>query len=316
MILGIDTSNYTTSVCVIDMEGNIVAEHRRLLKVKEGERGLQQSAAVFQHIHNLPELIEELGPLQQLKAVSVSASPRPAADSYMPVFKCGEAIARSLASALNVPLLRTSHQEGHIAAGEGSAGEVSADEFLAIHLSGGTTDLLQVKRNRAGYDISVLGSSLDLHAGQFVDRIGVALGLPFPAGPYLEKLAGSVAEDDLSIRLPAVVKGYTWSFSGAETAAIRLLEAGTAKAAIARAVESCIAKGIEKVLLQAIKETGLKQILIVGGVASNLYLRHRLKHRLEHPAVKAKLYYAEPRYSSDNAFGVARLGLLSVNQIN
>jgi N6-L-threonylcarbamoyladenine synthase len=314
MILGIDTSNYTTSVCLIDMHGIIAAEHRQLLKVKQGERGLQQSAAVFQHVHNLPALIEKLGPLDQLKGICVSAVPRPQANSYMPVFMTGEAIARSLASALDIPLFRTSHQEGHIAAGEGTTGQIPAEEFLAIHLSGGTTDLLQVKRQEPGYDITVLGSSIDLHAGQFVDRIGVALGLPFPAGTHLEKLASSVTEENLSIRLPAAVKGYTWSFSGAEAAALRLIEAGTPHAAVARAVESCIAKGIEKVLLQAINETGLKQILIVGGVASNLYLRQRLKHRLEHKAVNASLYYAKPRFSSDNAYGVARLGLSQLTE--
>lgn len=311
MILGIDTSNYTTSLCVIDEAGNIVNEQRKLLEVDAGERGLQQSAAVFQHVRNLPALLETIGALQKIKGICVSTRPRPEEASYMPVFLVGEGTARSLAAVLNVPLFRTSHQEGHIAAGEGTAGRVPEENFLAVHLSGGTTDLLRVKRQTAGYRIMQMGSSKDLHAGQFVDRIGVALGLPFPAGPHLEQLARTAQESDLSIRLPSPVDGYNWSFSGPETAALGMIHSGANPAGIARAVESAIAKGLEKVLRKAIAESGLKSVLIVGGVAANQFIRDRLKNRLQHPAVGARLYFADPRYSTDNAFGVARIGLMS-----
>lgn len=310
MILGIDTSNYTTSVCVVDFEGNIVQEGRRLLQVEAGERGLQQSAALFRHLKNLPDLVEQIGDLRGLQAVCVSSRPRPVENSYMPVFLAGESLARSLASSLQIPLYRTSHQEGHISAGECTAGRIPGEDFLAVHLSGGTTDLLYVKRSAAGYKIETLGRSRDLHAGQFVDRVGVALGLPFPAGPHLEKLARS-AGDDQQVRLPSPVSGLNWSFSGPETAARKLVETGTDPAVIARAVENCIAKGLEKVLLHAMEMTRLRRILIVGGVAANEHIRKRLQYRLEHPAVKAKLFFADPRYSTDNAFGVARIGLLS-----
>lgn len=313
MILGIDTSNYTTSLCLINANGIIVNERTQLLRVEEGERGLQQSAALFQHVRNLPVLMESIGQLKNLDAVCVSTRPRPQEGSYMPVFTAGEGLARSLAAAWNIPLYRTSHQEGHISAGEGSTGQVETDEFLAVHLSGGTSDLLRVKRLTAGYEIAQMGTSTDLHAGQFVDRIGVRLGLPFPAGPQLERLAQNSGEADSSIRLPSPVNGYNWSFSGPETAAIKLIEAGQNSAGIARAVESAIAKGLEKVLTKAMEETKLRHILIVGGVAANQYIRLRLRKRLEHPAVRANLYFAEPRYSTDNSFGVARIGLLSHN---
>lgn len=313
MILGIDTSNYTTSLCLVDSTGEIVSEQRRLLSVEEGERGLQQSAALFQHVNNLPDLLEQIGSLHSLQGICVSARPRPVENSYMPVFLAGEALARSLSAALQIPLYRTSHQEGHIAAGEATAGQVPADRFLAIHLSGGTSDLLQVNRQDTGYRIALMGSSKDLHAGQFVDRVGVALGLPFPAGPHLEKLALTCPEGDVSVRLPSPVSGLDWSFAGPETAAGKLIETGGNPAVIARAVEDCIAKGLEKVIRQAMEQTGLRMILLVGGVAANLHIRRRLRHRLEHPAVKAKLFFAAPRYSTDNAFGVARIGLLSHN---
>lgn len=313
MILGIDTSNYTTSLCLIDQTGNILKEQRQLLEVEEGERGLQQSAAVFQHVRNLPILLEAIGSFQGLQGICVSSRPRPEKGSYMPVFLAGEGLARSLAAALDVPLYRTSHQEGHIAAGEGTAGLIPDHEFLAVHLSGGTSDLLRVKRQAAGYEIRQMGSSKDLHAGQFVDRVGVALGLPFPAGPHLEKLARTATESDVFIRVPSPIDGYNWSFSGPETAVRKLIQAGVSPAGIARATESAIAKGLEKVLRKAIKETNHKLVLMVGGVAANLYIRDRLKKRLEHPAVGARLFFADPRYSTDNAFGVACIGLMSQN---
>ncbi|PWK11511.1 O-sialoglycoprotein endopeptidase [Tumebacillus permanentifrigoris] len=307
-VLGIDTSNYTTSVCLVDAQGNIVREERRLLQVEEGERGLQQSAALFQHVQNLPTLIEKIGKLPTgLAAVCVSTRPRRRDGSYMPVFTAGTGLGRSLAATFGVPLLETSHQEGHIAAGEGSTEVVPSEHFLAVHISGGTTDLLDVKRLADGYEIEELGTSIDLHAGQFVDRIGVALGLTFPAGPQLEQLAQQSTDE--SVTLPSPVNGYNLSFAGPETAALRLIQAGTHPADVARAVERCIAKGLEKTLRKAVEELGIKHLLIVGGVAANAYIRERLKHRLEHRAVKAKLYFALPRYSTDNAFGVARLGL-------
>ncbi|MGZ4030588.1 MAG: Kae1-like domain-containing protein [Tumebacillaceae bacterium] len=307
--LGIDTSNYTTSICLVDEQGQIVQEQRRLLTVEAGERGLQQSAALFQHVQNLPVLIESIGDLTgKLQAVVASTRPRRLEGSYMPVFTAGSGLARSLAATHGVPFFETSHQEGHIAAGEGSAGHVPADHFLAVHISGGTTDLLEVKRLADGYDIRELGTSIDLHAGQFVDRVGVALGLPFPAGPHLEKLA--LESTDESVTLPSPVNGYNLSLAGPESAAMRLIAQGTPPADVARAVERCIAKGLEKTLRKAVEDLGVKSLLIVGGVAANTFIRERLKLRLEHRAVGATLYFALPKYSTDNAFGVARLGQL------
>jgi len=312
--LGIDTSNYTTSFCLIDEQGQIVKEERRLLKVEEGERGLQQSAALFQHVQNMPVLIESFGDLTgKLSAVAVSTRPRRLVGSYMPVFTAGIAVGRSLAVTHGVPFIETTHQEGHIAAGEGSAGEVPADHFLAVHISGGTTDLLDVKRLPDGYEIDELGCSIDLHAGQFVDRVGVALGLPFPAGPHLEQLAMESTNEDVT--LPSPVNGYNMSFAGPESAAMRLIQQGTPAADVARAVERCIAKGLEKTLRKAVEERGVKDLLIVGGVAANTFIRERLKLRLEHRAVGARLYFALPKYSTDNAFGVARLGLQQLKSL-
>ncbi len=310
-VLGIDTSNYTTSVAAVTLDGELHAEQRRLLPVAIGERGLRQSEAVFSHVQQLPELVELLEkPAGELKAVAVSRSPRPVDGSYMPVFTVGVGLARALASASTIPLLTTSHQEGHIAAGLWSAKGPQDTTFLAVHLSGGTSELLLVRRGEnADFAIERLGGSDDLHAGQFVDRVGVALGLPFPSGPHLERLAQS-SQGELKLR--SAVKGLWFSLSGAETQAQRLIAKGEAAAEIARAVENCIANSLEKTIRQAVESTGIRSILMVGGVAANSFIRSRLIKRLEHPAVGAKLYFAEPRACSDSAIGV---GMIGVNKL-
>ena len=103
----------------------------------------------------------------------------------MPVFVAGTQTAGALAAALDVPLIRTTHQRGHLAAAAWHTPLEETDSLLALHLSGGTTDLLRL----TGEGLEQIGGSLDLHAGQLVDRAGVAMGLSFPAGPELEALA-------------------------------------------------------------------------------------------------------------------------------
>lgn len=306
MYLGIDTSAYTSSVAVVDEAKQLIWEKRRILEVAQGERGLAQSEALFQHVQVLPELLKEapLAIWKEIKGVGVSTTPRPVQGSYMPVFTAGTAIASSLATALNVELVATSHQEGHLAAGIESTEQFNKDEFLAVHLSGGTTELLQARRNlQGGFELRILGESTDLHAGQFIDRVGVRLGLPFPAGKELEKLALKSAPGSASL-LPSSVKGYEMSFSGVESAVQRMIEDKKRPADLARAVEGCIVRTLSKVLEKAVKDTGLNNVLIVGGVSSNHYIRNELTKKLKS---QATLFWARTDWSSDNAIGVALL---------
>ena len=142
-VLGIDTSCYTTSVALV--EDGRIAQERRLLSVAQGERGLRQSSALFQHVERLPELLEALFAHSPgcVDGVCVSTRPRDAEGSYMPVFKAGECAARAIAAAQGVPLVETSHQQGHIRAALVDSGCGEA-EFVALHLSGGTTEAVFV----------------------------------------------------------------------------------------------------------------------------------------------------------------------------
>ncbi|MDI3256614.1 MAG: O-sialoglycoprotein endopeptidase [Kyrpidia sp.] len=311
--LGIDTSNYTTSICVVDEKGAVRFDGRRPLDVKRGERGLRQSEALFQHIRHLPELMEEMSragvAASRIAVVAASERPRPTDGSYMPVFLAGQGLGRSLAAVMGVPYRPVSHQEGHLAAAEADVGGVPGDSFLAVHISGGTTDILAVRRTEEGYRIETLGQSLDLHAGQLIDRVGVALGLPFPAGPALEQLARQVTGDAPLPALRVSVRGCSISFSGPHTEALRRIERGVPAAEIAMAVHRCVARALEKALIHAFSKYEQRHVLVVGGVASNAWIRDRLIRRLSHPAVGAVLHFAGPAYSRDNARGVAWLGL-------
>ena len=141
-VIGIDTSNYTTSIAFFDGEGG--ENCSRLLPVRQGELGLRQSDAVFAHIKSLPELSGRLfSHIQKdaITAVGVSTRPRAVEGSYMPCFMVGYSHAKLLSDALGVPLAEVSHQQGHVAASLWSAGRLDLLEktHLAWHLSGGTT---------------------------------------------------------------------------------------------------------------------------------------------------------------------------------
>lgn len=302
-VLGLDTSCYTTSAALA-WDGAVIGQKRRLLTVEAGERGLQQSQAVFQHVTRLPGLIEALlaeHPDVTIRAVCASTRPRNAEGSYMPVFTVGEGHGRALAAALRVPFFATSHQQGHVRAALVDSGLLS-QEFLALHLSGGTTELLHVQNGR----LTLLGGSSDLHAGQFVDRVGVALGLGFPCGPALEELARKGQARSI---LPIWVRGMECSFSGSESAAQRLIVSGELSAEdMAAEVYSCIARTLAKLFENARQATHQKRVLLSGGVASSLLLRELLPARLHRLKSPMKLFWGRPEYSGDNACGVALLG--------
>lgn len=305
--LGIDTSCYTTSVAFMDRQAQLAGESRQILKVREGKCGLQQSEMVFQHTRNLPEMIKNAMP-QGAKIIGVCASgcPRPLADSYMPAFLVGAGFARSLSVLNNIPLWLISHQENHLLAGKWSAGGPCDKRFLFLHASGGTTDLLLAEQQESGsFKLTEIGGSIDLHAGQFIDRIGVSLGLQFPAGPALEEFAKTA---DAPVELPVSVKELKASLSGPATAAERKLQAGADPAGIAAGVQKVLAETFYRLIINAAKQYNVSSALIAGGVASNAYIREYLHGRLNKK--KISLWHPQARFSCDNACGCAAFAVL------
>ena len=323
--LGIDTSCYTTSLFFMDRQGQKTAEARRILKVKPGGCGLQQSEMLYQHIRNLPELMEEAshGRSFTVKGIGVSAKPRSRKDSYMPAFLAGLGFARSLAALYHIPLWQISHQENHLEAAVWSAQGPDADRFLFLHASGGTTDLLLVEKEV----LTQIGCSLDLHAGQFVDRVGVALGLSFPAGPALEQLALQHTEIP---EIPVSVHKTDVSFSGPCTWVLRQIEQcltakeqcvtanketvstglhcedaaqRSFKANIAAGVQWGLAETFVRMLRNGAAEHHVIDVILAGGVCANRWIRTHIEEKLAKRQIK--VWMPDNRYSGDNAAGCA-----------
>lgn len=304
-VIGFDTSCYTTSIAILDTQGRMLADCRQMLTVKPGGRGLSQSEMVFQHTRNMPAVLEEA--LTHVSgapaAIGVTNCPRPLPNSYMPAFLVGTGFAKVLALSHRIPLCTLSHQENHILAAVWSAGGPVSNRFLAIHASGGTSELVLVEQKENDLAVRLLGGSIDLQAGQFVDRVGIALQLPFPAGRHLEALARTATG---SMRLPVSVDNLSVSFSGPASHAVRLIAAGGEPAEIAYAVESCIAETIARLIQAGISESGVSDVLLTGGVMANQHIRRYIQDRL---AKTANLFFPAAAYSSDNAIGAAVFSL-------
>ncbi len=297
--LGVDTSNYTTSLAT-SLNGKVENNLRIMLSVGEGERGLRQSDAVFQHTVNLPKVFEMLGEVSP-RAVGVSATPRDVDGSYMPCFLSGIAAATAVAKTHGVPLYRFSHQAGHIAAALYSCGreDLHHSPFLAFHVSGGTTELTLVDNGK----ITLLGGTKDISCGKAIDRIGVLMGLNFPCGKELDALSNN----------PSAVKpgkitvdGFDFNLSGLENKAEKLLHDGAEKSYIADFVLSHITAVLTKLTENALEKYGNLPIIYAGGVMSNRYINMTLTERFGG-------LFAESEYSCDNAAGIARLTEMRIN---
>lgn len=303
--VGIDTSNYTTSVALASATGEILANLKAPLPVRAGEIGLRQSDAVFAHTKNLPELMERLGSMlagYRVLGVGVSARPRDAKDSYMPCFLAGVSAASSFAAALGLPLLRFSHQNGHIMAALHSSGAASClagRAFGAFHVSGGTTEMLYVTPCGSDFTVKLAGGTRDLNAGQAIDRIGVALGLTFPCGPALEALA---AENGREVPAPLVsVRGGECNLSGLENKALALYRETGDAALTAAFTLSFLAATLEKMARFLRSAHPDLPIVFAGGVMSNRLIAEKLT------AALGNVFFATPAFSADNAAGIALL---------
>lgn len=300
--LGIDTSNYTTSAALYDSVTGRLFEQRRLLKVKPGELGLRQSDAVFQHTLALPELLQNLFAEAGLspEVIGVSTAPRDEPGSYMPCFTVGKGAAESIGAALSRPVRYFSHQAGHIAAALYSAGKPDwlEKEFIAFHVSGGTTEAVKVTPDRDRIiRAERVAESLDLKAGQAIDRVGVMLGLPFPAGPKLDALS---RESEAVFRVKPYLRGGDCSLSGIQNQCERMKAAGEQDRDIARYCIEAVCAALRGMTLALREQYPDLPLLYSGGVTSNSLIRERFTE--EFGAV-----FAAPGFSSDNAAGVAQL---------
>ena len=343
-ILGIDTSNYKTSIALLNRD-SIICDIRRFLDVKQGERGLRQSDALFQHVKNLPELFDEVAEelagsyilRDSIDAIAYSSKPRPVEGSYMPCFLAGESFARSLAAVLDVPVIGFSHQEGHIQAIKSYTEMANLDEFMACHFSGGTCEVLHVKSREydpynlvqgdgfqwvhgegAFYDVTIIGGSKDISFGQVLDRAGVAMGFKFPAGQQMDRIAMKTSKAS-NMLTPIRVEDAQINLSGIDTQIKNKLSRLSLTRAIAHMDEQMrnelireifvrISDCLVKMLIQASRKCGLKDIIMSGGVSSSGFIRSYVSDRLEEEDIIVYFDDNENDLATDNAVGTALLG--------
>ncbi len=301
-MLGFDTSNYKTSVAVYHPETGVWHSCGKLLEVPAGSLGLRQSDALFQHTRRLPEIVAEACKQAEgeLCAVGYSSRPRAVEGSYMPCFLAGISVAESMAAAAKVPAFVCSHQQGHLAAAAFSVGRMDLLDgpFLAWHLSGGTTELLLVRPDEEGeLQTEILGGTTDISAGQLIDRAGVALGMQFPAGPYVEVAAKQSASKEC---FTPKIQNCKFSLSGVENQFQQRIKQGMAEEDVCAFVLNTVCRTVIRASQQARKEYNLP-ILVSGGVSACGLLRQRMEEALP------DVWVARHGLGGDNALGCALL---------
>jgi len=300
IVIGIDTSAYTTSLAAINRQGEVLIDLKRILQVPLGTRGLRQSDARSQHHQNLPEMmieIEQVLDMSQIGAIAVSDKPRPVEGSYMPVFMDGGEFGAKLANRLNLPIFYFSHQEGHVEAVRHFASLTDDKRMLCFHLSGGTSELLLLNEGR----LKIIGGSKDLSFGQLIDRVGVALGMGFPAGQQMDQLAYGIESATNWLR-PIPIVELEFNLSGIETQCQRRITEGVSPAELIPELFERISRCLCKVSEEAFKIFKLQEILMVGGVSSSRTVRAYLGKNMKN----GKTIFGT--FSADNAVGIALLG--------
>ncbi len=297
-VIGLDTSNYTTSIAMFDGEAGVNCS--KLLPVKAGQLGLRQSDAVFFHTKGLPELsgrlFSHVRP-EEVTAVAVSTRPRAVEGSYMPCFLVGYSHAKMLSDFLQVPMFEVSHQQGHVAACLWSAKRLDLMDrpHLAWHLSGGTTELLLVEPDGKNVKCTRIGGTTDISAGQLIDRTGVLLGLPFPAGKHVDALSReATTKEKFKVKCPDL----EFSLSGVQNKVEKFASDHTPADTCAFALR-CVCEAVRQATANALKRYPGCEVVFSGGVASNSMLRQEM-------AEFAPVFCA-PEFSTDNAMGVAVL---------
>lgn len=295
--LGIDTSNYATSVSIVDGDCHkVIFNSKQFLPVEQGKIGIRQQQALFYHIKNLTDVFSDFKRPEHIGAVGVSVRPKSDENSYMPCFLRGKMRAYSIGGALGVPVVETSHQTGHLT----SALYYLNDEdlfnrkVLMMHISGGTTDIMLAQNGNA---VETIGSSLDLFAGQAVDRLGVKFGFPFPAGAYVSDLAANCTENIGGIKVS--VNGTYCNLSGLENQCDNLLKSGFGKEYVCRYCLEFIAATRLKMIQNAKKMYGDLPVIMAGGVMSSKVIKEIFKTQMP------EAMFVSPEYSRDNGIGVA-----------
>ena len=312
-VLGIETSCDETGVAIYDSEVGLLADclySQVEIHAKYG--GVIPELASRDHIRKTLPLIEEVIEKAGIDASEIEGVAYTAGPGLVGALLVGAAIGRTLGMAWDVPTIGVHHMEGHLLAPMLEP-EPPEFPFVALLVSGGHTQLVKVG-GIGQYEL--LGESLDDAAGEAFDKVGKMLGLPYPGGPHVAKLAQSGDPTRFNFPRPMINRpGLDFSFSGLKTYVRNTItsvcdESGELAeqdaADIARAFEEAVVNTLSIKCRRALDETGYKKLIIAGGVSANL----RLRAVLEEAMAKAdgRLFYAQLKYCTDNGAMIAYAG--------
>ena len=314
-VLGIETSCDETGIAVYDTDAGLLAEalHSQI-DLHKVYGGVVPELASRDHIKRVLPLVQSVladagVSKSELDAIAYTAGP-----GLIGALLVGASIGRSLAYGLGIPAIGVHHMEGHLLA------PILEDTpppfpFIGLLVSGGHSMLVDVK-GIGHYEI--MGESVDDAAGEAFDKTAKLLGLPYPGGPQIAKLATSGDNNRFHFPRPMTNRpGLNFSFSGLKTYArntIQTLQQDNAalseqdKADISAAFEDAVVDTLCIKCRRAIQQSGLQRLVIAGGVSANTKLRQKLEATLS--KLGAKVYYASPKYCTDNGAMIALAGAL------
>ena len=312
-VLGIETSCDETGVAIYDSEAGLLADclySQVEIHAKYG--GVIPELASRDHIRKTLPLIEEVIEKAGIDASEIEGVAYTAGPGLVGALLVGAAIGRTLGMAWDVPTIGVHHMEGHLLAPMLEP-EPPEFPFVALLVSGGHTQLVKVG-GIGRYEL--LGESLDDAAGEAFDKVGKMLGLPYPGGPHVAKLAQSGDPARFNFPRPMINRpGLDFSFSGLKTYVRNTItslrdESGELAeqdaADIARAFEEAVVNTLSIKCRRALEETGYKKLIIAGGVSANLRLREVLEEAMS--KVDGRLFYAQLKYCTDNGAMIAYAG--------
>ena len=302
-ILGIESSCDETSVSVVkngrEVLSNIISSQ---VPIHEKFGGVVPEIASRNHVEAISNvtkkaLKEANISLDEIDAISCTYGP-----GLVGALLVGVSYAKALAYAANKPLVGTNHIEGHIAANYITHKELKPP-FLALVVSGGHTHLVHIKDYK---EFEILGKTRDDAIGEAFDKVARVIGLGYPGGPKIDKLA---KEGEANIKLPEThFENLDFSFSGIKTAVINLHHKNpdVNKANLAASFEKAVTDVLVENALKACEQLNLNTIVLAGGVSANSYIRQRFNELEEYK--KMKIYYPEPILCTDNAAMIASAG--------
>jgi N6-L-threonylcarbamoyladenine synthase len=310
IIIGIDTSCYTTSIAAISLGKNVIFNKKIMLEVKKDSKGLRQSEAVFQHVKNLGVIQEEIKEIiknYEIVAICVSNKPRPIENSYMPVFTVGDNFAKLCSTMMKCELYETTHQENHIEASLFTNNIKNKEKFLSVHMSGGTTEILLCKSNKndLGYSVEIVGGSKDISFGQLIDRVGVKMGYRFPAGKYVDKSAINCTKKIEQGLKTSVKEGYM-NLSGLENQINKILNEKDEEY-ICKLILDSVVRNMVKSIIYLSEKHSIDEVVFAGGVSASKYISKELILKLKKYKINA--YFTDPEYCTDNGVGCALIGV-------